>query len=352
MPAAYILRFFLLLTCLCLGACSTLGYYGRTVTGHLQILQSRQPVRDIIEDERADPALRSTLIHIGELLDFAHDDLALPDNGSYRHYADLNRPYVAWNVFAVPELSMDPKQWCYPLVGCFDYRGYFDRNSAVDYAMRLRQQAWDVYVGGVRAYSTLGWFRDPVLNTMLDQDDWEIARLIFHELAHQKIYIKDRVDINEAFAESVARIGLERWLATRAEDTRPIRRALAFEDAFMNLILDYKKRLNGLYNTDRPRTVKIRRKNQILAELHQDYRRLRKRYGGVDRYDRWMSIDLNNAKLAAIATYRKWVPEFMALYAAAGEDLGRFYSYIEGIRHCPDDALRQQIREYRPGKSC
>ncbi|MEX2523656.1 MAG: aminopeptidase [Gammaproteobacteria bacterium] len=351
-PAGHLPRFLLLLCCLSQGACSTLGYYGHAVTGHLDVLRSRQPIQAILENDRADPNLRDKLIHVRELLDFAHDELALPDNGSYRHYADLNRPFVAWNIFAAPELSLQPRSWCYPLAGCFDYRGYFNRDSAMKHAMQLQEQNWDVYVGGVRAYSTLGWFRDPVLNTMLDQDDWKIARLIFHELAHQKLYIKNRIDINEAFAESVARIGLERWLEARGEDAIPIRHALVYEDAFMSLVLDYKERLGALYESDQPRTDKVRRKDQILAELRRDYHQLKQRHDGSDRYDRWISIDLNNAKLAAIATYRQWMPEFMALYTATGNDLASFYSYMESIRHCPDHLLQHRIRQYNPGKSC
>jgi len=343
---------FLFFCCLSLGGCSTLGYIGRTAGGHLQVLQSRQPVEDVLENSRSDPDLREKLIYTREVLDFAHNELDLPDNGSYRHYADLNRPYIAWNVFAAPRLSLEAKQWCYPLIGCFDYRGYFDRDSAVNYARQLREQDWEVYVGGVRAYSTLGWFRDPVLNTMLNQEDWQIARLIFHELAHQKFYIKNRIEINEAFAESIARIGLELWLESRGEDAAPIRRILALEDAFMNLILGYREKLAELYHSNRPAEIKIRHKERILKELRREYERLKQRHNGIERYDRWMSRDLNNAKLAAISTYRRWMPHFLTLYQDTGEDLARFYSHLDDLRHCPEAVLEQRIREYRLGKSC
>lgn len=336
-----------------LGGCSSLGYYGQAISGQLEILNDRRPLETVIEDDDTPPAVRDKLRLVRSVLAFAHEELALPDNGSYRQYADLGRPFVTWNVFAAPELSLRPRRWCYLPVGCFNYRGYFDREAALQYGANLRRQGWDVYVGGVRAYSTLGWFRDPVLNTMLDQADWEIARLIFHELAHQKVYLANGTDLNEAFAESVARIGLERWLASRPPaSTVRIRQALDFEDDFIALLLDYKQRLGQVYRSDRPAAAKRLRKRRLLDELRVAYTKLKARHGGDDRYDRWMSGRLNNGKLVAVSTYRRLMPAFLALYRSTGDDLTAFYAYVEDLRECGRDSLRQRLRDYRPGESC
>lgn len=345
-------RLLLLACCLSLGACSSLGYYGRAVTGHLRILQDREPVQALIQDDETDAGLRQRLILVREILDFAHQRLLLPDNGSYRHYADLNRPYVAWNVFAAPELSLTPRTWCYPLAGCLEYRGFFDRDAAVEYAAKLHDQGWDTHIGGVTAYSTLGWLRDPLLNTMLDRENWEIARLIFHELAHQRIYISDETAINEAFAESVARIGLERWLEARGEDTDRINRILAFEDAFVDLILTYRGKLETLYGSTQPREILLDNKHRLLEQLRRDYEALKQRHGGPERYDSWMARELNNAKLASLATYREWMPEFLALYRYLDEDLGHFYDYMQRIRDCSDIALRQRLHHPVSNPAC
>jgi predicted aminopeptidase len=316
-------------------------------------MRREQPVQKVIADQNTDAALRQRLIFVRGVLDFAHTRLHLPDNGSYQSYADLGRPYVTWNVVATPALSLKPKQWCYLIAGCLSYRGYFTRKEAEAYAEKLRHRGFDVYVGGVRAYSTLGWFRDPVLNTMLGEEDWEIARLLFHELAHQKLYIENEVDVNEAFAEAVARIGLSRWLQSRPPAVRRRARAeLRHEDALMALLRDYSGRLNRLYRSSLPDGEKRAKKAQLFRRLQDDYRQLKQRWGGDDRYDAWMEDNLNNAKLAAVSTYHDLIPDLMAVYDATGRDLKRFYNYMEGLKNCGHAALLQRIETYSPGHGC
>ena len=346
-------RILSLAVCLSVGGCGTLGYYGQTVAGHMEVLQSRRPIEVILKDEQTPTGPAEKLRFIQELLDFAHARLALPDNGSYRHYADLDRRFVTWNVFAAPELSLQPRRWCYLFVGCLSYRGYFTREHAIEHAGELKRQGLDVYIGGVRAYSTLGWFRDPVLNTMLDLEDWETARLIFHELAHQKLYIRGLTDVNEAFAESVARIGLDLWLRTLApERARRIRSSLRWEDAFYTLVLEYTQRLGTMYRSAATSAAKRQRKGQLLDALQEDYRRLKHHYSADDRFDRWILHDLNNGKLVAVSTYRRLVPEFMAIYAATGENLAGFYDYVESLRNCDARLIRERLQAYRPGEDC
>jgi predicted aminopeptidase len=334
----------LLVLCTGLSACATLGYYTQSVSGQLQIMGKERSLHNVIADDKTGASVRDKLVFIRKVMAFAHKQLDLPDNGSYQDYADLGRPYVTWNVFAAPELSLQARQWCYVFVGCLNYRGYFSRSAAEGYADKLRQQGWDVFVGGVSAYSTLGWFRDPVLNTMLNREDWEIARLLFHELAHQKIYFKDGAEVNEAVAETVARIGLYRWLQTRSsyERTR-VRRLIDHEDAATDLLLDYREKLARLYGSGLTAEAKLTLKKQLFSELQRDYQRLRSSWDGDDRFDSWMRDDLNNGKLVAVSTYHRLVPALMAVYRAHGEDLKRFYKYLDGLKNSDRVALLMKI---------
>lgn len=337
-----------------LSGCSNLQYYNQTVQGHIQVMQQRQPLQQAIDNDEIAPQFRHKLRLVQELLSFAHGELMLPDNGSYRVYADIGRPFVTWNVFAAPELSLQARRWCYPLVGCMEYRGYFSEAGARNYADKLQQMGWEVYVGGARAYSTLGWFQDPVLNTMLDLDDWQIARLIFHELAHQKLYLEDRTPLNEAFAESVARIGLERWLQTRpAGMAERVQTALLREDSLFSMLLDYRQRLDSLYRSGRSREELLREKDALFARLLDDYRELKRQWQGDGRYDRWLNREqLNNAQLVAISTYRQLLPDFLRLYRKADRDLEEFYRRVEAVAECPDMALQQYRPDAPPDTDC
>lgn len=334
----------LLVLCTGLSACATLGYYAQSVSGQLHIMNRERPLQNVIADDDTGAALRNKLVFIRKVLAFAHTQLDLPDNGSYQDYADLDRPYVTWNVFAAPELSLQARNWCYIFVGCLSYRGYFSRAAAEEYAGKLRRRGWDVFVGAVSAYSTLGWFRDPVLNTMLNREDWEIARLLFHELTHQKIYFKAGGEVNEAVAETVARIGLFRWLQTKSASERTrVQRLIAHEDAVTGLLLDYRDKLARLYKSSLPAETKRVRKKHLFARMQQDYQRLRSRWNGDDRFDSWMRDDLNNGKLVAVSTYHRLVPALMAIYRAHGKDLKKFYNYLEGLKKSDHVTLLKEI---------
>lgn len=343
----------LILCCSTTGACTSLGYYAQSISGHVEILLKQKSSSDLIADNNIAPSLRDKLIAITDILDFAHQQLNLPDNGSYRNYADLSRPYVVWNVFAAPELSMQAKQWCYLIVGCLNYRGYFSQPEAADYAHTLEQSGWEVYTGGVTAYSTLGWFRDPVISTMLNRETWELARLIFHELAHQYIYIENDTDFNEAFADAVALIGLERWLRTQPLAIKQdIETMLAREDQFIKLVLGARDELIMVYDSALPEQDKRREKSRIIAGLEQDYRDLKAGWENFSYYDNWIDSGINNAKLSALSTYRSLVPYFHLIYKNAGSDLGLFYASIEVLADCEKEQRILKLRQSGPILAC
>ncbi|MGH8246394.1 MAG: aminopeptidase, partial [Gammaproteobacteria bacterium] len=229
------------------GGCSSLSYYSQSIAGQIEILSQRRPIADILEDPHAPEWTKSALAFVTEIRSFAQDRLLLPDNGSYRSFVELGRPYVAWNVFATPALSLEPLRWCYPFAGCLSYRGYFSEREARAYARELESRGLDVFVGGVVAYSTLGWFADPVLDTMTRRGNLELAKVIFHELAHQRLYIEGETDFNEAFADAVALIGVRLWFSGRlGPEYEAFQRDQQTEDRFTSLMLDYKSRLENL----------------------------------------------------------------------------------------------------------
>jgi predicted aminopeptidase len=330
-----LLRVLLILYLLNTPGCTTLGYYGQTIAGQMELLQKQQAVGSLLSDARISPELKQKLMDIQSILDYAHTELGLPDNGSYRRYAELGRDYIVWNVFAAPEFSLEPKQWCYLLIGCTTYRGYFRQQEADAYARTLQQTGWEVSVNGVKAYSTLGWLRDPLLSSMMHRDNWEIARLLFHELAHQVIYIPGDTEFNEAFADAVAGIGLRRWLADKHPDqTMTVRSALQKEESLYELLFEVRDRFDRLYQSGQPETVMRERKAQLHAELITEYQALKQRWNNDNRYDRWMNTGINNASLAALSTYRALVPAFESVFQAHDQDLTRLYKWAGQLVHC------------------
>jgi predicted aminopeptidase len=253
--------------------------------------------------------------------------LHLPDNRSYRTYADIKRPYVVWNVVATPEFSVEPKHWCFPIAGCVAYRGYFKEKSARAFAARLATQGFDVTVGGVPAYSTLGKFADPVLSTMMRYGDSDLAAIIFHELAHQLLYVKNDSEFNEAFATTVEEAGLERWLESRGHPDR-MRKFLqenGDENAFIELFASRRAQLKQLYASAIAVPQMRQRKAAIFAQLTADARELQRKQGHP-YYESWLDEGLNNAHLASIATYYQCMPGFKRLLAEQGGDMQRFYA--------------------------
>ncbi|HTT07707.1 MAG TPA: aminopeptidase [Gammaproteobacteria bacterium] len=331
-----------------LSGCANLGYYAQSLHGQWEVSVHSRPIAQILQDACTDEATKEKLRQVLVLRKFAVTALALPDNDSYRAYADLDRPYVVWNVFATPELSLQPVRSCFLVVGCLSYRGYFQEADARAYADELRRAGDDVHVGGVVAYSTLGWFDDPVLNTMLKWDDAHMAKFLFHELAHQKLYVRDDSAFNEAFATAVAEEGWRRWQDAHHMAANG-NAELAYETGVIHLVLATKGELETLYDSALTVEEKRRAKKEIFNALRADYDVLRQRWEGrYDAYDHWMHGDLNNAKIMAVATYHDLIPAFTTLLAVARGDLPRFYALAATVGRLPPkersaclEALRQ-----------
>jgi len=318
---------------LLLPGCANFGYYAQAVGGHFKVVGSARPIQEILEDPATDSSLRKKLEDVNAARKFASRELALHDNQSYRSYADLGRPFVVWNVFAAPELSVELEKWCLLFVGCVNYRGYFDRNEAERYASELRSKGFDTYVGGVAAYSTLGFFDDPVLNTFLRLGEMETARIIFHELAHQLVYVKGDTMFNESFAATVENEGMQRWLthAANPAQQQAYTERQQHKMQFMQLVARYRDKLRTLYATPDSAEEKRRVKTEIIADLRQAYAELKMSWGGDTAYDKWFKQDLNNAKLASLSLYMQLVPAFEALLEQEGHDLPRFYRRVSAL---------------------
>lgn len=322
-----------------LAGCDTVGYYYQSVAGHLSLMARRESLDQAIDEARRthNDKLAKRLEDARSIRIYASRELGLPDNGSYRVYANLGRPFAVWNVFAAPELSVKLKEWCFLIVGCVTYRGYYDRKAAEAYADTLRAQGLDVDVAGIPAYSTLGYFDDPLLNTFVGLPEGELARLIFHELAHQVAYAKGDTAFNESFATTVETIGVERWLADAA--TPDIRAEYAAYDArrvqFRALLLAYRDRLEKLYASPVSDDEKRAGKRAIFASLQADYAKLKASWGGYTGYDRWFAQPLSNAHLGAVVSYLQWVSAFTALYHRDGGDWARFYADVKAMAHEP-----------------
>jgi predicted aminopeptidase len=345
----YFLRpFALLLPLAVLYGCAGVGYYAQAIGGQMELLSKRRPISDVLADPATPPALREKLVLVRQLRAYASDELKLPDNDSYKTYADLERPYVVWNVFAVPELSVQPREWCFPFAGCVGYRGYFGREPAQAFADALRAAGDDVYVGGVAAYSTLGWLDDPMLNTLIQRPNAELAGILFHELAHQRVYAADDSEFNESFATVVELEGVRRWLNRdgdrRASATAPgvalppasMQSYAAYEahrhqrEEFAAVMLETRAALATLYASAASVEEKRVAKRTAFAALKARYPELKKRWGN-DRYDAWFAQDLNNAHLAAVGTYHRHVTALQKLLAEQGGDLATFYREAERL---------------------
>jgi predicted aminopeptidase len=313
--------------CLALSGCASVKYYAQSLGGQWELWHKRQPITELLATPDTPEPLRDKLQAVLRMRDFASRELALPENDSYRSYADLQRPFVVWNVFAAKPFDTTLQQWCFPFAGCVGYRGYFSPAAAQTFAKELNKEGLETYVGGVAAYSTLGWFDDPVLNTVLNRSPARIAGLIFHELAHQQLYVKGDTAFNEGFATTVELEGVRRWLAAHGDEAQ--RRAYdqfrQRQDAFVDLVLQTRDRLQALYAEDLSAAEKQAGKSAIRAQLRQQYQQLKQQWGGYSGYDAWFAQDLNNAQLAAVTTYRDRVPAFQRLLASKEGDMAAFY---------------------------
>ena len=333
----------LLLALLVMSGCQTLSYYGQAIKGHYEIVGHRQKIEELLADPQTPARLKAKLQLVQDLRAFAAQDLRLPVDGHYEKYADVHRSFVVWNIEAAPEFSLEAKAWWYPFVGRLEYRGYFAERGAQRYAAALAKKGYDVYVGGVTAYSTLGWFRDPVLNTFVFDPEPDLAETLFHELAHGRLFASGDTDFNEAFATIVGQEGARRWLRARG-DQAALDRYLAQlrrEAQFTRLVMNTRERLMTLYGDERTDASKIkatrkprwvapeqlrRQKQELFEGLRQEYEQLKAQWGDHAEYDAWFAQPLNNAQLNSVATYYDLVPGFERLLELNGGDLGKFYA--------------------------
>lgn len=319
------MRALLLIAASALAGCETLSYYAQAVSGHLDLMGRAQPVAELLADSETAAPLRERLALARALREFASRELKLPDNASFSTYAALERPYAVWNVVATPEFSLEPVQSCFPVAGCVAYRGFFALADAERHAARLRESGLDVIVSGAPAYSTLGAFADPLLSTFIDWPDAELARLVFHELAHQLVYVKNDSTFNESFAVVVEREGVRRWLAAAGREAERARYVEARRSAaqFAALLESARTELVEIYGSGAEPDAMRARKRAVLDALASDpvYRRHAQRFSGPP----------SNALLAAFATYAELVPAFERLLAAEGGDLERFYARVREL---------------------
>jgi predicted aminopeptidase len=322
-----------------------LGYLTQAAQGQWRLMRARRPIEQVIADPAASPDLKARLRVVQDARDFAVSDLGLPDNRSYRSYSDLKRPYVVWNVVAAPEFSVEPQRWCFPFTGCLSYRGYFRESDARKMAAALAARGNDVMVGGVTAYSTLGHFADPVLNTMLRYGDLGLVSTIFHELAHQLIYVRGDSEFNESFAVSVEQEGLRRWLAARGRSLE-LQDYLArhqSEQLIVDVFADGRRRLATLYASSPAPPIDERRarKHEILSATGAQVLAVEQQFKVHTGYDQWISDGLNNAHLASVGTYFDCVPGFQRLLAANGGSLPAFYAAVRKMKG--DAAARRAL---------
>lgn len=328
-----------------ISGCSSAGYYAQSVKGQMEIWQESQPISSVLEDPGVAEQVKAKLELALEIRRFAVEELHLPDNKSYTKFVDLERPYMVWSVYAAPELSLEPLEWCFLIVGCVNYRGYFEKQSAQDFAKRVSEQGYDVYVGGVPAYSTLGWFDDPVPNTVLQYSAAEFAGLIFHELAHQVAFAKGDTIFNESFATTVERIGVERWLMASDDAPKIARYHLRKQrdEKVVELILDYRARMDQAYSANTSDMKKRRTKQQLIADLKDAYAETTRQWQGYSGYKYWFEQPINNAKLVSIATYNDLIPAFEKLLEKHGGDLESFYESVAELADQPKSLRRQAL---------
>ena len=317
-------------------------YYMQAVSGQWEVMQKRGPIDAVIANPETTEELAARLRLLSAARDFSISELGLPDNQSYRSYADLERDYVVWNVLAAPEFSLEPKQWCFPVAGCVSYRGYFSKDAAMRASKRLSKQGYDVAVGGVAAYSTLGNFSDPILNTMMHWDDRDLVSLLFHELAHQVVYARNDSAFNESFASAVEKIGLKRWLKAndRIGDDAEYAVREARQDKLADVLRRAREDLQTLYASNVDEASMRQAKAARFDKLADEIQAIRDDAGPASSTG--YSGKLNNAHLVTSGLYEGLVPQFEGLFDACDQSLPRFYiaaEYLADLEKVERDRL-------------
>ena len=339
---------FIIIVFAALTGCESVSYYGKIFSGQMAILNKRQPIEELLVDPLTPKRLKTQLRRVLDIRQFAENELGLPVARQYLNFADLKRPFAVWNIYVAPEFSLMLRQWCHPVIGCASYRGYFSRNDAVNYAERAIEQGYDVFIGGVVAYSTLGWFDDPVLNTFIYRKDYKLAALIFHELAHHLLYVANDTAFNESFATLVEQEGLRRWLSQSGnpEAMRKYETDYSRRRQFIQLIEKYRRQLELLYTRHLSTADKRRAKSIIFDELRVEFKQIKAKWKGYSGYDAWFRHPLNNAQMASVSIYNDLVPAFAAILQENGNDLKLFYRTCQQLAKKPKEERRMVLDQY------
>ena len=337
--------------------CQSIGYYKQAISGQLEMLSNQQPIPALIENTNTSPKLKEKFRLILALRQFAQTKLNLPTGSHYLAYVDLHRSNAVWNVYAAPEFSLKPISWWFPVVGSVTYRGYFSESAAQRYATKMRKKGLDVYVGGVDAYSTLGWFNDPVLNTFIDDSERHLASLIFHELTHQRLFISGDTDFNEALATAVAEEGLRRWLNEQKDPVvlQKYQVELKRKKQFLNLVRATRDRLEAIYGDTGSATQETNQQREqkisILTNLREDYAKLKQEWDGYSGFDDWFDGPLNNAQLSTVATYYDLVPAFHQLIHEDGGDLNRFFEHSKRFARMSKEQRHRTLAQVKVNRT-
>ena len=335
--ASFRTAWLVVLGCASVTGCSTASFYSQALRGHLEIWASREDVDDVISSPRTTQRRRQALIDTAAILEFAGSEMALAARGRYLRVAEIDRRYVVWNVVAAEKFSTEAMARCYPVVGCAAYRGYFSFEGASNEAQRLRSRGYDVHVRGVAAYSTLGWFDDPLLSTFLEWPVERLAELLFHELAHVVVYVAGDTAFNEAYASFVGERGAMRWLEARGDDVEQYRKDRQASVRLNNYLMTWRERMRQLYAVELPVATKLARKNWAMQEIGRCYRQYRALLG-AGQFDSYMEEPFNNARLAEISTYRRWLPAFEALFLSGNGDWQTFHADVLALSELSREA--------------
>jgi len=346
-------RFFCFSFILFLSACSDLGYYWNMTQGHLALMNDRVDIEDMLEQSDLDANLRQRLLLVQKIREFSVERLALPDSGSYSNYVQLDRSYVLQNLFAASEFSTQLHRWCYPIAGCASYRGYYDEKRLHDYVNQLKLQGFDTHIGYVPAYSTLGWFDDPVLSSFIDWPDYRLAGLLFHELTHQRIFIDDDTQFNESLAVAVQLAGTELWLKSVKKDKQmgDFKRWTEYRRRVVSLIVRTRENLGRLYQTDSSDAIKREKKQAIFAASRESYSVIAENMNYKGGYQNWFAGELNNAKIGSVSAYNTHAPAFLAMISALNNNFSAFFDLAQAIAKMDSTEREHCLALWKDGKA-
>ncbi len=331
---------------LSLSGCSTVSYYSQSAKGHLSLMVKRKPIAQLLKDDSVSEQRKKELKLVQEIRTYASERLKLPNNGSYTKFVELHRKAVTWNLVVTPKYSMTPSQWCFPIIGCISYKGYFSEHKATSEAKQLAALGYDTFVAESTAYSTLGWFNDPVVSTMLDHGVLLTAETIFHELAHQRVYHKSDSDFNEAFASAVGQVGTRLWLKEKhPKSLAAYDDYLKKQQQFIGLLLATTEKLKKLYKIKMSDAETEKKKQAIIKGLKLQYTKLKKSWGGYNAYDAWFDKPINNARLALVGVYFQQIPIFVRVLESYHGDFERFYKEMKKLEKYTKEERNQRLKK-------